>query len=311
MTFLCQRVTLSLSKGIVAYMRKIGTDSSATAHTILPAGTFINYCFDSFSSRSMPTVLLTGANGGLGTAFAHCFAKANWQVALVGRKHDELVALASSLAGAHPSAPAAVVLEFDIGQSGQIEALIREMTTRDISIDALVNNAGFGLYGTFADLPLETQLNMTDVNIRALTELTHRVLPQMRERKHGYVLNIASTAAFQAGPLMTVYYATKAYVLSFSEGLRREQRGTGVSVTCLCPGPTRTHFADTAKLNKSRLFSANVMNADDVAELGVAAMLQRRGTVIAGRKNALLAFLTRLVPRSVAAAAAEFAQKQT
>lgn len=259
----------------------------------------------------MPTVLLTGANGGLGTAFAHCFAKANWQVALVGRKHDELVALASSLAGAHPSAPAAVVLEFDIGQPGQVEALVQATEARHLLVDALVNNAGFGLYGRFADLSLDTQLNMTDVNIRALTELTHHLLPQMRARKHGYVLNVASTAAFQAGPLMTVYYATKAYVLSFSEGLRRELRGTGVSVTCLCPGPTRTHFADVAKLSKSRLFAANVMSAEEVATMGVNAMLAKRGTVIAGWKNALLAFLTRFLPRSVAAAAAEFAQKQS
>ncbi|MFL5486573.1 MAG: SDR family NAD(P)-dependent oxidoreductase, partial [Gemmatimonadaceae bacterium] len=176
--------------------------------------------------------------------------------------------------------------------------------------EILVNNAGFGLGGEFADTDLTRELEMIQVNIAALTHLTKLFLPAMIKRHSGHILNVASTAAFQPGPLMAVYYATKAYVLSFSEALAEELRNSGVSVTALCPGPTRTDFAATAEMTNSRLFTAfGAADAADVAEYGVDAMMHGRRVAIPGIKNKIIAQANRFAPRTVSAKVARMIQE--
>jgi uncharacterized protein len=168
-----------------------------------------------------------------------------------------------------------------------------------VQIDVLVNNAGFGLHGSFAELPLDRQLQMIQLNITALTDLTRRFLPGMLQRGRGGVLNVASTAGFQPGPLMAVYYATKAYVLSFSEALAEEVAGTALRISCLAPGATATEFADVAGMQKTRLFRAGAMNAVEVARAGYDGWQRGKVLVIPGVTNRLGAFSVRLAPRAM------------
>ena len=175
-----------------------------------------------------------------------------------------------------------------------------QLAARQLTIDILVNNAGFGVYGPFAATPAAEEARMIQVNVAALTMLTKRLLPGMIERRHGRVLNVASTAAFQPGPLMAVYYASKAYVLSFSEALSNETSGTGVTVTCLCPGPTRTGFQDRARMRESRLFSmVSVASAADVARAGYDGMMAGRAIVIPGLANKAGVQAVRVAPRAL------------
>jgi short-subunit dehydrogenase len=169
---------------------------------------------------------------------------------------------------------------------------------RGMAVDVLVNNAGFGDWGLFGRADLERQLTMIQVNVIALTELTRRLLPGMISRRRGRILNVSSTAGFAPGPLMAVYYATKAYVLSFSEAIANELSGTGITVTALCPGPTRTGFAATAGVTGSNLFGTpNVMAMEPVAEAGYRGMMRGRAVVVPGLANKLLLFVIRLSPR--------------
>jgi short-subunit dehydrogenase len=174
----------------------------------------------------------------------------------------------------------------------------------------LVNNAGFGLGGEFADTAIQRELDMIQVNIAALTYLTKLFIPPMIKRKSGRVLNLASTAAFQPGPLMAVYYASKAYVLSFSEALAEELRNTGVTVTALCPGPTQTDFAEVAQMTNSRLFNTfGVADAADVAKYGFDAMMQGKRLAIPGIKNKIIAQANRISPRSLTTKIARILQE--
>jgi short-subunit dehydrogenase len=180
----------------------------------------------------------------------------------------------------------------------------------NIPIEVLINNAGFGLLGEFADTKLQRELEMIQVNISALTSLTKLFLPAMIKRKSGRVLNLASTAAFQPGPLMAVYYATKSYVLSFSQALAEELRDSGVTVTVLCPGPTATEFASSANVGKSGLFAAfGIADAADVAEFGVSAMMHGRRIAIPGIKNKIVAQASRFTPRAVSTRITRMAQE--
>ena len=184
------------------------------------------------------------------------------------------------------------------------------LQNENIPIEVLVNNAGFGLGGEFSETAVERELEMIQVNIVALTHLTKLFLAPMIKRKSGRVLNVASTAAFQPGPLMAVYYATKAYVLSFSEALSEELRNTDVTVTALCPGPRDTDFADTAEMGESRLFNAfGIADADDVAKYGYDAMMSGKRLAIPGIKNKILAQANRLAPRALSAKIARIAQE--
>jgi hypothetical protein len=171
-----------------------------------------------------------------------------------------------------------------------------------LAVDILVNNAGFAVYGPFVETPADDEMRMLQVNIVALTALTKRLLPPMVKRGHGRVLNVASTAAFQPGPLMAAYYASKAYVLSLSEALANETGGTGVTVTCLCPGPTHTGFQDRARLRESKLFTTlGVMSAADVAREGYDGMMAGRTLVVPGLGNKLGVQALRVTPRTMAA----------
>jgi short-subunit dehydrogenase len=184
---------------------------------------------------------------------------------------------------------------------GVADEIATELQERDLMVDVLVNNAGFGARGPFTELDGQQQVNMIRVNVTALTHLTHRLLPGMLERAYGGVLNVASTAGFQPGPHMSVYYATKAYVLSFSDGLHEEVVDSNVTATCLAPGPTRTAFSDRAEMNDATLFDLGAtMSAEAVAQAGYNGLRRGRSLVVPGWPNKIGAFTVRFTPRIVA-----------
>jgi len=242
------------------------------------------------------TALITGASSGIGRGFAELFARDGWRPILVARSADGLNSLAEDLKARF--AVDAVAIPVDLAQTGSAERLFEEIERRGIAVDALVNNAGFGTFGNFAELPLEDERQELQLNVVTLTELTKLFLKPMLLRKRGRILNVASTAAFQPGPLMTVYYASKAYVLSFSEALHEELRGSGVTMTCLCPGATQSGFQDRAKRSDSTIVKGRRLpDAMSVAQAGYRAMLAGKRLVIPGALNVLTAFLPRVSPR--------------
>jgi short-subunit dehydrogenase len=244
------------------------------------------------------TALVTGASGGIGEEFARLLAAGGANLVLVARSHDKLAALARDLSAAH--GVQARALACDLSAQDTTERIVADLHEHGIAVDTLVNNAGFATFGPFVDTPGEEEARLLQVNIVALTQLTKRLLPRMVERRHGRVLNVASTAAFQPGPLMAVYYASKAYVLSLSEALANETEGTGVTVTCLCPGPTKTGFQDRAGMRESKLFSTlRVMSAADVARAGYDGMMAGRTIVIPGLSNKLGVQFLRVSPRAM------------
>ena len=244
------------------------------------------------------TALITGASGGIGEELARLLAAGGTNLVLVARGAERLTALATELSRTH-GVQAGVIAQ-DLSAPDAAGAIVDELASRQLTIDILVNNAGFGVYGFFATTPAEDEARMLQVNIVALTMLTKRLLPAMIERRHGRVLNVASTAAFQPGPMMAVYYASKAYVLSFSEALSNETSGTGVTVTCLCPGPTATGFQDRARMRESRLFSAlSVASAADVARAGYDGMMAGRAIVVPGVANRIAVQALRVTPRAL------------
>jgi len=246
------------------------------------------------SSRN--TALITGASSGIGFEFAHLFARDGNDLVLVARTEDKLRDLASRLESQFGIA--ATVIATDLAKPNAAQEILVTLQVHEIEIDALVNNAGFGLGGPFVETDLVRELEMIQVNVVALTTLTKLLLPAMVSRRSGRILNVASTAAFQPGPLMAVYYATKAYVLSFSEAIADELRGTGVTVTALCPGPTETGFAAVASLESTRLFNiTKPMTSRDVARVGYEAMKSGKRVVIPGMRNKLLTQSIRVTPR--------------
>jgi short-subunit dehydrogenase len=244
------------------------------------------------------TALITGASGGIGEELAHLLAAARIDVVLLARSADKLSALAVDLVRAHGIQ--AHVIAQDLSQPSAPEAIVRDLATRGLSVDILVNNAGFGTYGLFAATSADEEARLIQVNVMALTMLTKLLLPPMLERRHGRIMNVASTAAFQPGPLMAVYYASKAYVLSFSEALSNETAGTGVTVTCLCPGPTRTGFQERAQMQESRLLSTlAVASAADVARAGFDGMMAGQAIVVPGTVNKIGVQALRVTPRAI------------
>ncbi|MET0239274.1 MAG: SDR family oxidoreductase [Sphingobium sp.] len=241
-----------------------------------------------------PVTLVTGASSGIGAEIAREAARRGHRLVLTARRTDRIEALAQEI-GAVAAIPA------DLQAPGGVAGLVAELARRDIPIDILVNNAGFGQQGKVASIPVALQTGQIDLNIRALTELTVALLPAMIQRKAGGILNVASLAAFQAGPNVAVYFATKAYVLSFSEALHEEVKAAGVHVSALCPGPTRSEFADVSGLDKTQAFRSASMIADpvEVAGAGLDALLANRAFVVPGFANRLAAFGTRFVPRSL------------
>lgn len=244
---------------------------------------------------SQETVLITGASSGIGAELARLFVHSGSTVILVARRVDRLDALANELrsrAGNNVH-----VVARDLTEEGSIDELLGWLQSAGLHVDVLVNNAGFGQLGRFPDIPVDRQRSMIELNVSALTALTHRVLPGMIERGRGAILNLGSTASFQPGPNAAVYYASKAYVLSFSEALSAELAGTGVSVTCLCPGPTRTEFGETSDMEETVVFKYNSMDVKAVARAGYQGVRRKRRLVVPGTLNWLGAFMVRLTPR--------------
>lgn len=239
-------------------------------------------------------VVITGASSGIGAAIARIYAQRSLDLVLVARSQDKLDALAAELDNGE-STITVVALDLSLPDApAQLQDYLR---THGICCRILINNAGFGARGIFDALSWERQQTMIRLNIAALTELCHRLLPGMRSRKRGSILNVASTAAFQPGPHLAVYYATKAYVLSFSEALREELRGTGIGVSCLCPGPTRTNFAHEADMSGTPIFRYAAMPVDRVARAAVRGLDRDRAIIVPGWRNRLGAVAPRLTPR--------------
>lgn len=240
---------------------------------------------------SRPVTLITGASAGLGVEFARQCAGRGAPLALAARRRDRMEALARELGGeVH-------IFAADLSKEGAPASLIAELEAEGLSVDTLINNAGFGLGGRFADRPLGRLSEMIELNVRALTELCHLVLPAMRARGRGAILNVASTAAFQPGPNMAVYYASKAYVLSFTEALHHELKGSGIKVSALCPGPTESEFSDVADSHSPTLERMKVPAAGVVAA-GLAGLDANKAVVVPGLKNKIGAQMSRLLPRS-------------
>lgn len=235
--------------------------------------------------------LITGASAGLGVEFARQLSKKGMRLVLAARRKDRLDALAAELGNAR-------AVEIDLSDPGAVATLMRDLDGAGDQVETLVNNAGFGLRGRFAELDPARQREMIDLNCGTLTELCRAIAPQMVERRSGAILNVASTAAFQPGPNMAVYFATKAYVLSFTEALHEELKPHGVKVSALCPGPTRTEFGDVAGIKSLGQFDRLAMEAEPVVRAGLDGLKSNKAVVIPGAMNRAGAWSTRFAPRS-------------
>jgi short-subunit dehydrogenase len=236
--------------------------------------------------------LVTGASAGLGVEFARHLAKRGHRLVLAARRKERLDELAKELGNARAVA-------IDLSKKDSAAKLLADIEANGETVDLLVNNAGFGLIGRFAELDANRLRQMIDLNVGALTDLCRGVTPGMIERKSGAILNLASTAAFQPGPKMAVYFATKAFVLSLSEALHEELKPHGIKVSCLCPGPTRAEFGDVAGFGGNGLFDRVAMNAAQVVETGLRGLESNQAVVVAGWMNKIGAASTRFAPRSV------------
>jgi uncharacterized protein len=229
------------------------------------------------------------------------FAREGHDLVISARSLEALAPVQLELASRHHVAVTPVAA--DLSDPGGAEQLMDAVGAAGMSPDILVNNAGFGLYGAFADTPLDRELQMIQLNVAALVTLTKRCLPAMIARRRGRILNVASIAGFVPGPGMSIYYATKAFVISFSEAIAEELAGTGVTVTALCPGPTRSRFRETARIGRSRAFDGPLMDAAAVAESGYRGLMAGTRIVVPGLQNKAVPFIVRLAPRRLVAAA--------
>lgn len=245
----------------------------------------------------MKWALVTGASAGLGAEFAKLFAEQGTSVVIVARRRDRLEALAKQLR-ARDQKVQVEVIEMDLAAPQAAHALVKELEQKSIEIEYLVNNAGFGGSGAFAERPIDRELEMIDLNVRTLVSLCGHLLPKMIARGSGRILNVGSMAGFQPGPYMATYYATKAFVNSFSEALAEETRGTGVTVTVLAPGPVDTEFVQAAGIVASSLFKATAVTAEDCARYGFEAMMKGEAVAVHGLKFKALIQGARFVPRA-------------
>lgn len=242
-------------------------------------------------------VLITGASSGIGLEMARLFAAAGSDLVLVARREDTLGDLADEIRANHDVTVR--VLPADLSQPASAVAIYEVLDGAGIDIDILVNNAGFGARGAVVDLSVARQLQMMQVNMTTLVELTRRLVPGMIDRGWGGVLNVASTAAFQPGPYMAVYYATKAFVLSFTEALASELSDTEIHVTCLAPGPVATGFGAIAGVEDSVLFKVGVLDASKVAWAGYRGLRRGKRLVVPGLRNKITTMAVRFLPRSL------------
>jgi len=243
------------------------------------------------------TALVTGASAGIGVDLAECFASDGYDLVLAARTESALRQVADRLAATYQVTATPIVA--DLQSIGGGTRLAAEIAARGLSVDVVVNNAGYGVAGAFDQSDAAAQLGMIDLNDRALVELTHIYWPRMLANRRGGVLNVASTAAFQPGPLMAIYYASKAFVLSFSEALWEEASGTGVKVSCLCPGPTVSGFRARAGTGNTRLADTGApMPTMDVARQGYEAWERNQRVIVTGTRNNIMATLVPFIPRT-------------
>lgn len=245
-------------------------------------------------SNLAPVTVITGASAGIGVALARVFARNGHALALVARREDRMHALADEIAATGATRPLVIVA--DLAQPGSAQLIGEALAAAGAEPQFMVNNAGFGLTGLASSLDRDEQLSMIDVNVRALTELSLAFVPSLA-RHQGGLLNVGSMAGFLPGPGIAVYYATKAYVLSFSEALHSELKSRGVRVTVLCPGPVPTEFAERAGIKSGKPPGPLTQTADYVAELGYRGLMRGERTVVPGFGNKLVAMLIRVFPR--------------
>jgi uncharacterized protein len=253
-----------------------------------------------------PVTLITGASAGIGTALAHEFARHGHELLLLARRAQRLAELADAIAAQGHKRP--LLLPLDLGAPDAVARLADALARLDVEPETVVNNAGFGLVGVAAKLDLAEQLAMIDLNVRLLTDLSLAFVGTLQRRRGG-ILNVASVAGFLPGPGMAIYYASKAYVLSFSEALHRELKPRGVRVTVVCPGPVPTEFQARAGLRNERYPRLVTQTPEQVAEAGYRGLMAGRRLVVPGIGNKLITFLLRAAPRGVAAAGVEAQQR--
>jgi len=254
----------------------------------------LNSRLSSLASFSGQTALITGASVGIGRELCKLLAGDGHRLILVARDVARLNEVAAECK--QRGAADAIVLPADLSQSGSCKSIVDQLSKEKIDVDILINNAGFGVHGKFWTSDLQQHLNLLQVNITSLTELTGLLLPGMIRRKQGKIMNVASVAGFVPGPLMSTYFASKAYVNSFSLALSDECRGTGVTVTAVCPGATATEFFQRAKIGNAALATGSMMSAEGVARIGYHGMLRGKPLVVTGLSNKIAAAATRLVP---------------
>jgi uncharacterized protein len=258
---------------------------------------------------SAPAALITGASGGIGYELAKLFARDHHNLVLVARNGPRLAQVADELHRQFGVSVKTVAL--DLAAPPAAQALFEQLQREGVAVDVLVNNAGYGKFGEFAEVPVEESLGQIELNLTALTHLTKLFLGPMLERGSGKIMNVASTAGFQPGPLMAVYYATKAYVISFSEALANELADQGIVVSCLCPGATETGFAGRAGNDESRLFKKlRPMDAKTVARAGYRGLRKGRTLVIPGFRNWLVAESIRFSPRKMVTAVSRWVSER-
>jgi uncharacterized protein len=241
------------------------------------------------------TALITGASSGIGYEFSKIFAREGCNVVLVARNQGTLEAIAKELQEKY--SVSAIVVPADLSEPFAPDQIFFLLAKEGVTVDYLVNDAGFGMRGAFRETDLKSQLTMMQVNMTALVHLTRLFLDDMVKKGKGGILNLSSTAGFQPGPLMAVYYATKAFVLSFSQALADELKDKGINVTALCPGPTSTGFGKSSGMENSRLFKRGVMSPEQVALAGYRGLMKGKTVVVPGFRNKTLATISRFVPR--------------
>jgi short-subunit dehydrogenase len=243
----------------------------------------------------MNYILITGASAGIGEVYAQQLAAQGHNLILTARREDRLKSLAEKLSAQYKVAVETVAA--DLADAQGASKLAEQINNKGWKLNGLINNAGFGDRGPFMSLGLERQLQMIQLNVTSLVDLTHRLLPNLSQQNKSFIINVASTAAFQAGPNMAIYYATKAFVLSFSEALHEELRGKGIAVSTLCPGPTSSEFASEANMTDTKLFKAGAMTCEDVVKKSL--KKKNRAIVITGWKNIFGVWSGKLSPRFI------------
>jgi short-subunit dehydrogenase len=265
--------------------------------------------FSMTTEKSAPIAVVTGASSGIGEEFARQLAARGYDLILIARRSERLRALGQQLQADH--GVACVPIQADLATEKERDALCDQLESEGSRIEVLVNNAGFGTHGFFHETDLTRELELIQVNCAAPVHLTKRMLPWLQKRRKGYVLNVASLSAFMPGPVMSMYFASKAFLLSFSEALWEENRGTGVVVTALCPGPVKTEFQTSAGLSKdARSSGTAALPVERVVREGLDALFSGKRVVIPGYQQKLAALLSHIVPKSSALRSVRKIQEQ-